>query len=116
MSTLVRIEAVKDLVEEAIDRGTTAVQRIHEAILAVPFDAVPFDAVPPGGPVGEAADRVRAGGTRAVGAVYDAIRRINREIGGLASHVFEAIDDHHDVERTLAASPDDAAAGHSTVP
>lgn len=111
MSTLVRIEAVKDLVEEAIDRGTTAVQRIHEAILAVPFDAVP-----PGGPVGEAADRVRAGGTRAVGAVYDAIRRINREIGGLASHVFEAIDDHHDVERTLATPPDDAGADHSTVP
>ncbi|MCW5890864.1 MAG: hypothetical protein KIT14_09950 [bacterium] len=106
MSTMLQIEAVKDLVEEAIDRGTTAVQRIHEAILAVPFDAVPA-----GGPVGDAAARVRDGGTQAVGAVYDAIRRINREIGGLASHVFEAIEGHEAVRRNVGDAPD-----HSTVP
>lgn len=111
MSTLLRIEAVKDLVEEAIDRGTTAVERIHKAILGVPFDAVA-----PGGAVGDAAARLRDGSERAVGAVYDTIRRVNREVGGLASHVFEAIDDQRTVQRTLAEREHDHARDHSTVP
>lgn len=97
MSTLLRIEAVKDLVQEAVDRGTTTVEHIHKAILGVPFDALAQR-----GLLGEAASEVREGGERVVGSVYDVIRRVNREIGGLASYVFEAIDDQQTVQRTLA--------------
>ena len=40
---------------------------------------------------------------RTIGAVYEAIRRINREIGEMASHVIEAVDDQIKVQRDIGA-------------
>jgi hypothetical protein len=98
MSTLLRIEAIKDLVQEAVDQGATTVEQIHKVILDLPFTVLEQR-----GLLGDAASDVRDTGQRTIGSVYDAIRAINREIGTLASHVFEAIEDQQKVQRDLAA-------------
>jgi len=96
MSTLLRIEAIKDLIQEAVDQGATTVEQIHKTIADMPFTVLEqrglFD---------DATTSVRDTTQRTIGSVYDAIRRINREIGGLASHVFEAIEDQATVQRAL---------------
>jgi hypothetical protein len=51
----------------------------------------------------DAGAAVRDTSKRTIGSVYDAIRRINREIGEMASHVIEAVDDQFEVQRKIGA-------------
>jgi methyl-accepting chemotaxis protein len=95
-TTLLRIEAIKDLVQEAIDQGATTVEQIHKVIADLPFAVLEQR-----GLLEDSASSVRDTSQRTIGSVYDAIRRINREIGGLASQIFEAIDEQAKVQRDL---------------
>jgi polyhydroxyalkanoate synthesis regulator phasin len=98
MSTMLRIEAIKDLIQEAVDKGATTVEQIHKVVADLPFSVLEQR-----GLLDDTAEAVRDTSARTIGSVYDAIRRINREIGEMASHVIEAVDDQIKVQRDIGA-------------
>jgi hypothetical protein len=108
MAQLTRIEVVKDLVQEMIDRGVTSVEQIHQTIAGVPFDVLEAVGVPD--PL-----RLRDRLHRAIGVVYGAVRDANRHVGELLSEGFEAVEDGRHVARVLgdADSVSEAARGRS---
>jgi len=104
MKAVQTLELLKDYVQEAIDKGATSVQQIHEYIADLPF---------------EAADKaglleldkldLRARQKRTIGMVYDAIRRINRQVGDLISDQFENLEDAESAAHNIRAKPAAAA-------
>lgn len=98
MSTMLRIEAIKDLIQEAVDKGATTVEQIHKVIADLPFSVLEQR-----GLLDEAGEAVRDTSKQTIGSVYAAIRRINHEIGEMASHVIEAVDDQIKVQRDIGA-------------
>jgi len=73
-----------DLVREAVDDGARTAEEIHKAIADLPLDVLErldlFD---------ETVKEARRIQDRSIGAVYDVIRRINREVTGLAREIIE---------------------------
>lgn len=96
MAFLNRVEALKDLLQEAIDKGATSVEQIHKTIAAMPLSALKSR--------GLISDEAAGKHDDSVGAVYDAIRRVNREVGELASGLIESLEDHQAVQRNLGSS------------
>ena len=92
-----RLELAKDLIQQAIDRGATSVEQIHQFIADLPFEALERAGV-----LDDKAGVLREKKTRTIGMVYDAIRRINQQIGGLISDQFENLEDGQHVARVLA--------------
>jgi len=79
------IETLKDTLQTAVDQGTTRVERIHNLVL----DYAKQHAAAARG--ADVVDRT---------SVYDLVRAVNREIGEMATDVFELIED---ADRALAA-------------
>lgn len=96
MRKLQRVELLKDLIQEAVDRGATSVEQIHQSIADLPFEALErlglLDS--------DGAD-LRDTKTRSIGLVYDAIRRINRDVGELLSDQFENLEDVQHAAKVL---------------
>ncbi len=88
MTTLERLELLKDMVQQAIDRGATSVENIHQYIADLPFEALEKAGLLEDDRLG-----VRQTQRRTIGVVYDAIRRINRDVGELISDQFENLED-----------------------
>ena len=88
-NTIARIEAVKDLIQEAVDKGATSVEQIHRTIADLPLSALEQR-----GLLGEEGKSARTLVDSSIGAVYESIRAINREVGELASGLFEALENH----------------------
>jgi hypothetical protein len=108
MAQLARIELVKDLVQETVDRGAASVERIHQVIAGLPFDVLEALGVPD-------SLRLRDRQRRVIGVVYGAVRDANRHLGELLSDGFEAVEDGRHVVRVLgdADSVSEAARGRS---
>ena len=108
MTQLARIELVKDLVQEAVDRGVTSVEQIHQVIAGLPFDVLEAVGVPD-------SLRLRDRLHRVIGVVYGAVRDANRYVGDLLSDGFEAVEEGRHVARVLgdADSVSEAARGRS---
>lgn len=87
MKPLQRLELLKDLVQEAVDRGATSIEQIHQSIADLPFEAL--DRM---GLLDADGGGLRDTKTRTIGFVYDAIRRINQEVGELLSEQFENLE------------------------
>jgi hypothetical protein len=92
-STIARIEALKDLIQDAVDKGATSVEQIHKTIAELPLAALERR-----GLLGDGGATARGILDASIGSVYDAIRSVNREIGELASGIFEALEDHADAQ------------------
>jgi predicted nucleic acid-binding Zn-ribbon protein len=96
MAILTRLEALKDLVQEAIDKGATTVEQIHQTIAAMPLEALEKR-----GLLDAEAASLKEKQASTIGAVYDAIRRVNKEVGDLASGLIESLEDHVDAQKNI---------------
>lgn len=96
MKTLQRLELLKDVIQEAVDRGATSVEQIHQTIADLPFEALERMGV-----LDPEDSELRETKTRTIGLVYDAIRRVNKEVGELLSDQFENLEESGRVARVL---------------
>jgi hypothetical protein len=69
-----------DVIQDAIDKGTTRVEKIHKSIADLPLKMLEERDLLRG-----PAREVRRMQDHAIKAVYDLIRTINQQVGGLAS-------------------------------
>jgi hypothetical protein len=84
MTNLIKL---KDMVQEFIDKGATSVEQIHKSIANMPFESLTKIE-----PIEEAAKSVKDIHDNTVGGVYNTIRKINEEVGKLASDLIDKID------------------------
>ncbi|MDR3418224.1 MAG: hypothetical protein P4L83_18785 [Nevskia sp.] len=107
MKRLQRLELLKDFVQEAVDRGASSVEQIHQHIAGLPFEVLEKS-----GLLDDDKLKLRERQRRTIGAVYDAIRRVNREIGQLISDQFENVEETQHVGEVLSekAEVDEAPA------
>lgn len=96
MKTIQRIELLKDLVQQAVDRGASSVEAIHQQIAGLPFEMLEKS-----GLLDDDKLRLREKQQRTIGTVYDAIRRINRQVGELISDQFELVEDSAHIKKVL---------------
>ena len=88
METLQRVELIKDMVQQAIDRGAASVEQIHQFIADLPFEALERSGLLEDDHLG-----LRQKQQRTIGMVYEAIRRINDEVGRFVSDQIENLED-----------------------
>ena len=93
---LQRIELLKDLIQEAVDKGATSVEQVHQYIADLPFEALERT-----GLMEEDRLQLRDRQRRTIGMVYEAIRRINRQVGELISGQFENLENAGDAAENL---------------
>lgn len=91
-----RLELLKDMVQQAVDRGATSIEQIHQYIADLPFEALERS-----GFLDEDKLRLREKKTRTIGMVYDAIRRINQQVGSMISDQFENLEDGQHIAQVL---------------
>jgi hypothetical protein len=96
MNKLQRIELLKDLIQEAVDKGATSVEQVHQYIADLPFEALERT-----GLLQDDKLKLRDKNRRSIGMVYDAIRSINRQVGQLISDQFENLENSSDAARNL---------------
>lgn len=98
METLQRVELIKDMVQSAIDRGASSVEQIHQFVADLPFEALERSGLLEDDRLG-----LRAKQQRTIGMVYEAIRRINEEVGRFVSDQIENLEDGRDLAARLRA-------------
>ena len=105
MDKLKRAEVLKDFIQEAVDRGATSVEQVHQYIADLPFEALESS-----GLLGDDKLKLRERQRRTIGMVYAAIRRINGEIGQLISDQFENFENAQAAHRGIEAAAMDESA------
>ena len=88
METLQRVELIKDMVQQAVERGATSVEQIHRYVADLPFEVLERAGVLDDDRLG-----LRRTQRHTIGMVYDAIRRINEEVGRFVSDQIENLED-----------------------
>lgn len=88
MNKTERAELLKDMIQDAIEDGADSVEKVHQHIASLPFDALERL-----GLFEEQASALKSKHHRTVGLVYDAIRKVNQEVGSLISEQFAALED-----------------------
>lgn len=96
---LQKLELLKDTVQQAIDRGATSVEQVHQHIAEMPFEFLERIGV-----LKPETQSLRERQRRTIGMVYDAIRRINQQIGELISDQFENLEDADHVSKVIDSS------------
>lgn len=102
-SQLQRLQLFKDMLEEAIDRGVSSVQRVHEAIADLPLEALEKS-----GLLNDEQLALRERQRQLINLVYDAVRGVNRGVGEFISEQIDNLEEGVDVAEVFLAK---AAAG-----
>lgn len=76
------IDKVRSMVQDAIDQGATTVEDVHKKIASMPLQALQGVA-----PLADAAKQVDDLSQAGIGAVYDALRTVNEQVGSIASQL-----------------------------
>jgi len=79
-----RLRGLQALLEDAVEHGSAAVERVHRETLRRPFELVA--AIPP---IEEPARALQAIHEHALTGVYGAIRLVNRWLGGVLAFALE---------------------------
>ena len=79
------IKEIKDLVQEAIDKGATTVEEVHQTIARMPIDVL--ERIVPGLPIAKTAGDVQR---KTIGAMYEMIRVVNKSAGDIAEDLLAA--------------------------
>lgn len=104
MNKLERLEWLKDTIQDAVDRGATSVEQVHQYIAQLPFEALQKSGLMKTDKLG-LRDRQR----RSIGMVYHAIRTINAQVGALISDQFENLDEAKTAAQRMSRDRSDAA-------
>ena len=96
MSKLQKLELLKDSLQQAIDRAVTSIGQIHQQIADLPFQFLERTGV-----LNEDKLALRERNRQAAATVYDAIRRINQQLGDLISDQIENLEDAQHVNQVL---------------
>ena len=94
--TVERAELLKDMIQEAIEDGATAMEEVHQHIAGLPFDALEKL-----GLFEEQAGNLKEKQRKTIGLVYDTIRKVNQEVGSLISEQFAALEDARTASRNM---------------
>ena len=86
------------MVQQAIDRGAVSVEEIHEFVADLRFEALERSGLLEDDRVG-----LRRKQQRTIGMVYEAIRRINDEVGRFVSDQIENLEDGRALAERLRA-------------
>jgi hypothetical protein len=88
MSNMNRLRGLRALLEDMVEHGTSAVERVHRATAARPFDVLDHVS-----PIAPAARGVRVIHDATVAGVYEAIRQVNHLVGVTLSAVIDLCDE-----------------------
>ena len=77
-------KALVKFVEEAIEKGATTVEDVHKSIADLPLRMLEESEI-----LREPAKEVRRVQDHTIGAIYELIRHINKEVGTLASELLD---------------------------
>ena len=102
MANMNRWRGLRALLEEAVEHGTTAVERVHRATAARPFDVL--DHIPP---IAPAARGVRVIHDVTVAGVYETIRQVNHLVGATLSAAIDLYDDARSEDESDRERPSD---------
>lgn len=87
MTTMDRLRGLRALIEDAVEHGASAVERVHRATAARPFEIL--DQIPP---IAPGARGVRLVHDVTVAGVYESIRQVNRLVGATLSVALDVIE------------------------
>lgn len=96
MKKLERVQLLKDMIQEAVDRGARSVEQVHQYVADLPFEALQKS-----GLLTDDRLKLREKHKQTIGTVYDAIRRINQQIGDLISDQLENLEDGQHIAKVL---------------
>jgi hypothetical protein len=88
MSNMNRLRGLRALLEDMVEHGTSAVERVHRATAARPFDVLDHEP-----PIAPAARGVRVIHDATVAGVYETIRQVNHLVGVTLSAVIDLCDE-----------------------
>ena len=98
MANMDRLRGLRALLEQVVEHGTTAVERVHMATAARPFDILAH--IPP---VAPGARGVRLVHDATVAGVYETIRQVNRLVGATLAVAIDVAEQVGEVEPPGAA-------------
>jgi hypothetical protein len=93
MANMDRLRGLRALLEQAVEHGTSAVERVHMATAARPFDILAH--IPP---VAPGARGVRIVHDATVAGVYETIRQVNRLVGATLAVAIDVAEQVAEVE------------------